>query len=319
MRYIDLHCDTLAKAFAEGKQSISNMSEAMVDVERLDQAKVLAQFFAIFLLPKEEMRPDLSDDGYIEALIQIMRNTIEENPEKIALARNVEELEANQKQGKVSAFLTIEDGRSVEGKLEKIDKYYDLGVRLISLTWNYENCFGAPNSTNENVMRRGLTPFGKEAVRRMEELGMLVDVSHLSDGGFYDVADICRGPFVASHSDCRALSEQPRNLSNEMIKVLAEKGGVAGINFFGCFLNNSKQSRICDMVSHINHLVKYGGEDIVAIGSDFDGISGDFFEVGDPLQMERLFAALQKEGYSERQLEKFAYGNALRVMRDVLR
>lgn len=319
MKYIDLHCDTLAKAFIEGKQSVSKMPEDMVDVERLHRADMLAQFFAIFLLPEKEMQQGLSDEEYIETLVGILHNTIEENPEKIALARNVEELERNQKQGKVSAFLTIEDGRSVDGKLERLEKYYDFGIRLISLTWNYENCFGAPNSTNEEVMKKGLTPFGKEAVRRMEELGILVDVSHLSDGGFYDVADICRKPFVASHSNCRAVANQPRNLTDEMIKILAEQGGMAGINFFGMFLNGSQESRICDMVSHINHLVKYGGEDIVAIGSDFDGISGERFEVGSPLQMERLFAALQKEGYSERQMEKFAYGNALRVMKEVLK
>lgn len=319
MKYIDLHCDTLAKAFVEGRQSVSYMPKDMVDVERLYQADTLAQFFAIFLLPEKEKMRGLSDDEYIERLIQIMDHTIEEKPEKIALARNVEELERNQKQGKISAFLTIEDGRSVDGKMEKLEKYYDLGIRLISLTWNYENCFGAPNSTNEEVMKKGLTPFGKEAVSRMEELGMLVDVSHLSDGGFYDVADICKGPFVASHSNCRALASQSRNLSNEMIEILAGKGGVAGINFFGKFLNDSQESRICDMVSHINHLVKYGGEEVVAIGTDFDGISGDRFEIENPMEMEQLFAALHKEGYSERQLEKFAYGNALRVMREVLK
>lgn len=319
MGYIDLHCDTLAKAFLDGEKSIYHLPECMVDVERLYNAKALAQFFAIFLLPNGEQK--IADDKYIESLIQILKTTIDENPDKIGMAKNLADLKQNQEAGKVSAFLTIEDGRCVNGKMENLERYYDMGVRLISLTWNFENCFGAPNSVETEVMKRGLTPFGRDAVKRMEELGMFVDVSHLSDGGFYEVADICKGPFVASHSNCRELTSVPRNLTNDMIRVIAQKGGVAGLNFFGEFLNgnNSEESRICDMVAHINHMVKYGGEDIIAIGSDFDGISGKHFEVADPLQMENLFHALEKEGYSQRQIDKFAYGNVMRVIGDVLR
>lgn len=326
MKYIDLHCDTLSLAFLKGKDSVTVMPEGMADVERLHKANVLAQFFAIFMLPEEEAAPEgiviPGDDEYIEKLVRILHNTVGENPDKIALARNALEMEVNVKMNKVSAFLTIEDGRSVEGNMEKLEKYYDMGIRLISLTWNSENCFGSPNSTDAETMRKGLTPFGKEAVRRMEEMGMLVDVSHLSDGGFQDVADILHKPFVASHSNCREITGHPRNLTNEMIRTLADKGGVSGINFFGRFLNDKRvnvESRICDMVMHINHLVKYGGEDVVAIGSDFDGISGDTFDVKSPLQMELLFDTMKKEGYTERQIEKFAYGNAVRVIRDVLK
>lgn len=326
MQYIDLHADTLAQAFLKGKNTITTMPEAMVDLERLHKANVMAQFFAIFMLPDgEEERTGVKipeDDVYIDTLIRILENTIAENPDKIALARNVAEVAANYNAGKVSALLTIEDGRSVDGDMKKLENYYEKGIRLLSLTWNFENCFGAPNSTDVELMKKGLTPFGKEAVKRMEELGMLVDVSHLSDGGFYDVADILKVPFVASHSNCRELTNHPRNLTNDMIKVLGNCGGVSGINFFARFLNDkqvSADSKICDMVAHVKHLVNYGGEDIIAIGSDFDGISGDKFEVSNPLQMDLLFDALKKEGFTERQIEKFAYRNAFRVMNDVLK
>jgi len=326
MKYIDLHSDTLAQAFLKGKESINEFPEAMVDVKRLHKAGALAQFFAIFMLPDgEEERTGVvipEDDAYIDALIKVLENTIRENPTQLAMARNVSEMEMNHQAGKVSAFLTIEDGRSVDGKMEKLESYYDKGVRLLSLTWNFENCFGAPNSTNAEIMKKGLTPFGKDAVKRMEELGMLVDVSHLSDGGFYDVADILNVPFVASHSNCRELTNHPRNLTNEMIRILGNKGGVAGINFFARFLNDKQEqldSRIQDMILHMKHLMTYGGEDIIAIGSDFDGISGNQFEVGSPLQMELLFDAMKKEGFTERQIDKFAYENAVRVMREVLK
>lgn len=320
MSYIDLHCDTLGQAFLKQKNTITVMPEDMVDINRLEKAKVLAQFFAIFLLPPGEEKPD--DDEYINTLVQVLHDTIRENPDKIAMAHNVKEMELNCADGKTSAFLTIEDGRSVDGKIEKLEKYYDMGVRLITLTWNFENCFGSPNSLDPNVMKKGLTTFGKEGVKRMEELGMLVDVSHLSDGGFYDVADILSGPFVASHSNCRELANHPRNLTNDMIRVLANKGGVSGINFFHKFLNNNHEegySNINDMIRHINHMVRYGGEDIVAIGTDFDGISGVKYDIKSPDQMYLLFDALKKEGYSERQIDKFAYENALRVMKDVIK
>lgn len=326
MQYIDLHCDTLAQAYLKDRKSMTSMPGDMVDVERLKMGNALAQFFAIFLLPPGEEKmingriP--TDDEYIQALVEIMHNTVNENPDAIGLVKAMKDFEENQRNGKASAILTIEDGRSVDGKMEKLEKYYDMGIRLISLLWNAENCFGAPTSTNPEIMKKGLTTFGRDAVARMDELGMIVDVSHLSDGGFYDVADICKGPFVASHSNCREIKNHPRNLTNDMIKVLANKGGVAGINFFGFFLNDKPapfESRLEDMVAHIKHLYRYGGEDCIAIGTDFDGIQGEHFDVGSPDQMYHLFDGLGKAGFSSSQIEKIAYGNALRVMKSVLK
>ena len=126
-------------------------------------------------------------------------------------------------------------------------------------------------------MAAGLTDFGKEAVERMEQLGMLVDVSHLSDGGFWDVSRLCKGPFVASHSNCRALNPHPRSLTDEMLRTLAEHGGVAGLNFAPEFLNGDitcQDSRVEDMVTQLRHRINVGGEDCAALGSDLDGIGG---------------------------------------------
>lgn len=324
MKYIDLHCDTLMHAFLRNKMDIYDMPETMLDLKRMKLGGVLAQFFAVFLPPEgaEKMvgRPLPADDDYIDLLIGILRNSIETHPDCIAWAYGADDLEENRKQGKMSAFLTIEDGRSVDGNMEKLKAYHQKGIRLISLTWNAPNCFGYPNSRDGDIMGKGLTSFGKEAVEYMDELGIVTDVSHLSDGGFYDVAQVCRGPFVASHSNCRALTNHPRNLTDDMIKVLADKGGVAGVNFGAEFLSGScdgKISRIGDITAHILHFVRYGGEECVSIGTDFDGISGEF-EIGSPDKMELLFEALKKGGMSERQIELLAYKNAMRVMREVL-
>ena len=162
---------------------------------------------------------------------------------------------------------------------------------------------------------------GKEAIEYMNEIGMLIDVSHLSDGGFYDVAKISKKPFVASHSNARALTPHPRNLTDEMLKILGENGGVTGINFSPKFLNDtltSKDSKIVSMAKHLNHIRNIGGEDILAVGTDLDGVSGNL-EIDSVDKMPMLFDALKKDGWSDDLLEKFAYKNALRVIKDTLK
>ncbi len=324
MNYIDLHCDTLMGAFFSKKTDIGQMEKASIDLERLKKGSCMAQFFAIFLpsLPtREKMGDKLPDDEtYISALRTILMNTIEKYPNDLAYASNAAQLEANHRSGKISAFLTIEDGRSVCGDMANLERYYDMGVRLISLTWNHANCFGFPNSLDPETMAKGLTDFGKDAVVRMNELGMLVDVSHLSDGGFWDVVELSRRPFVASHSNCRALGVHQRNLTDEMIRALADKGGVAGLNFASQFLTKDVSfnlSRISDLAAHAVHMRNKGGIECVALGTDFDGISCQL-EIPGPDQMYLLFDALKKAGFTEGDIEKIAYQNAQRVIRDVL-
>ena len=314
----------------------------MVDAERLHRCGTKAQFFAMFLQQKKE--ENWSDPGHdpddcrsekrkislwyngaeIEKQMQDMyavyQNTMENCADIIAPACTYEDLQCNWRQGKVSAFLTVENGCIVDGKMERIDKLYQMGVRLITLTWNDDNCFGHPHAKEAERMQLGLTPFGRKAVTYMAERGILVDVSHLSDGGFYDVAELVRGPFVASHSNCRELAPATRNLTDDMIRVLAEHGGVAGLNFYPPFLNTDpvdKVSRIETMCEHVKRLVNVGGIECVGIGTDFDGIEGKF-EIADCTDMKKLFDALQKTGFSEDALEKIAYKNVERVIREVM-
>jgi membrane dipeptidase len=191
-----------------------------------------------------------------------------------------------------------------------------LGVRLISLTWNGENCFGFPNSADPALMALGLKPFGIEAVREMNRLGVIVDVSHLSDGGFWDIRKHGAKPFVASHSNARALSPHPRNLTDDMIRALADAGGVAGVNYCPAFLSRDVTSGVSTVdlvVQHIGHLIKTGGEDCVSLGGDWDGITGDI-ELRGPEKMGILFDALADAGHPGRVIEKIAWGNALRVI-----
>lgn len=325
MRYIDLHCDSLLKIFNKSEQeNLFENNNLSVDFKSLQQGEALAQFFAIFM-PDEETLTELkleeiNDDLYIDRAVNILEQEVIQHNQMVALAKNYQDIIVNQQQGKISALLTIEDGRSVAGNLDKLKRYYKKGIRLITLTWNYENCFGYPNSTNSAQMARGLKDFGIEAVQYMNQLGMLIDVSHLSDGGFYDVAQYSSKPFIASHSNARSLANHPRNLTDQMIIKIAEKGGVIGLNFAPYFLNkdsaNSKSS-IERMIAHLNYLKNIGGENVLALGTDFDGIHGNL-EIASSKQMPLLFKALARSGWNTDLIEKFAFKNSMRVIKEVL-
>ena len=320
MIYIDLHCDTLYLAALKQRPTIFHM-DSMSDLKKLRQGGAGAQFFAVFMPEKEEFStyPHLKDDDhYIRTAVDILQNTIRMCPDDLALATGPEDLHTCLTQNKIAAFLTLEDGRAIRGSFERLNDFYQTGFRLISLTWNHENCFGFPNSTDPSAMSKALTSFGRDAVKYMAELGILVDVSHLSDGGFWDVADILSTPFVASHSNCRALCPHPRNLTDEMLRCLADHGGVAGLNFCPAFLAGTEQSAIAAMLTHLRHMMRTGGIDCVALGTDFDGIHGEL-EISGAHQMPNLFRAMEQDGFTSNEIEKIAWKNAARVIKDVIK
>ncbi len=317
--YVDMHCDTLLRSMLKGSSSLYD-GEGMQSIKKMREAGQMCQFFAVFFPPRDMPAQDgfqLPEDEVLwRMLTDNLTKEVEAHSDIIAMARSAEEIRDNFAAGKMSAVLSIEDGRMVNGDMERLISLKEQGVCAISLTWNLPNCFGAPNSKDRTVMNTGLTPFGKEAVGVMNDLGILVDVSHLSDGGFWDVVKLTRKPFVATHSNCRALCPHTRNLTDEMIRALSEKGGVSGINFGPEFLNADtacKDSRVEELVAHVLHFIKVGGEDCVGLGTDFDGIGGSF-EIGHPTEMDKLFAALSQKGLTERQLDKLGSGNVLRVM-----
>ncbi len=320
MHYIDLHCDTLMMfSRPETPADALYENQLSVDLVRMKKADCGAQFFATFM-PHPDWMNGLSDEQYRQKLYAGLMTSITRHSDMIAFAKDYHDYQANRQAGLMSAFLTFEDGRMVDGKFENLQKFYTLGYRLITLTWNFANCFGYPNSQDPEIMQKGLTPFGKEAIQQMNQLGILIDVSHLSDGGFFDVCEITRKPFIASHSCCRALTPHTRNLTDKQIRLLADKGGIIGINFapefvgFGIHDKVSTVARICD---HIQHLTDIGGIEVLALGSDFDGISGQL-EVASPLDFEKLYNELYRRGFTSSDIEKFSHGNAERILREVL-
>lgn len=326
-RYIDLHCDTLFQCAARGKQQLYDLPELMVDIRRLRAAGALLQFFAVFVPPRladgslEDLPHFADEELYFQTAHALFSRTVQEHPDELLWVKDGETLGALPESKKLGVALTIEDGRILSGNPERLRQFYRQGVRLITLTWNHENCIGYPNSENPALMEKGLTDFGKSVICEMNALGMLIDISHLSDGGAREVLRISRKPVTASHSCSRACNPHSRNLSDALLRELAEHGGVAGLNFSPTFLPEKPEqggvSRVSDMVRHVKHMLDIGGEDCLAIGTDFDGLMGKS-EITSPIDMEMLFDALSKAGISERIVEKIAWKNAYRVLSEVL-
>lgn len=304
MRYIDFHCDTMLKYYLANENRQENETYHVTS-RKLATGQCLIQCLAHF---DDRERSHYS----FPQILDFIKNTdtLIANIPLYKKIGSVRETDVN----KVNVMYTVEDAGSLNSNIDRIKVLYDMGVRIIGLTWNYQNCLASPNSSNMILMNSGLTPFGMDAVDYMDELGIIVDVSHISDKSFYDVAKRMKRPFIASHSNARGLTFHPRNLTDPMIKLLAEKGGVIGVNFAKNFLGNADITRIDDIVAHIKYIADVGGIDVVALGSDFDGIE-DELEIKDASGMPLLAEALSKAGFSTGDVEKIFFANAFRVLR----
>ncbi|MGG5462547.1 dipeptidase [Clostridium sp. B9] len=316
MKFIDFHCDTASLMLHENKRLAE--SDLKVDIKKLREGEALAQFFALFI--DKEYRSDTYE--YCKDMLGNFKGELNENSKDIMLCRNINDLKLAEEDNKIGAFLTIEGGDAICGEVDKLKEFKKEGVSLMTLTWNYVNDLGYPNYEFK-YKDNGLTSTGIEVIEEMNRLGMLIDVSHLSDGGFYDVIKYSKEPIIASHSNSRVQTGHSRNLTDHMIKVLANNGGLTGINFCNAFLmeegcNASDLALIKDMVRHIKHIRNVGGIDIIGLGSDFDGIENEV-EITDSSKMGLLLKALEKEGFKEEEIEKIFYKNAKRIIKDVLK
>lgn len=303
MNLIDMHCDMFWK-MSEGD------ADFCVDLEKLQKAESVAEFFACFIYT------DGTYEGSFEKamhMLSVGKTYLKQHSDKIEILCSKKDFIENQKKGKLSAVLTIEEGGILEGDMSRLEQLWEKDIRLITLLWNYENCIGYPNSKDKRIMEKGLKPFGFEVVERMNELGMMIDVSHMSDGGFWDVIKHSKKPIVASHSNARSLCGHPRNLSDDMIRAVAEKDGVIGVNFYPYFVNENGIATAEDIVRHIQHIICVGGEDVVAIGTDFDGFDEGQLEIEHIGQMEVLYKAMKKAGMKESLMEKIGYKNVMKI------
>lgn len=355
MRIVDMHCDTISvlleKRRKKERESQIDMvaslrqNDGHIDLVKLKASGYLLQNFALYV--------DKEGGGdpweRVQELYALYSDEMEKNKDIIAPVYRFEDIAKNESRGLISSLLTVEEGAVCKGEIEKLCKLYDQGVRMMTLTWNYPNELGFPNlngprgrgmreavlglpeDEREKVVKaylntpdieNGLTEKGREFVCKMEELGMIVDVSHLSDAGFYDVLDCSSKPFVASHSNAREICPCVRNMTDDMIRKLAERGGVMGLNFCADFLTQltagvHNPGTIGAIVEHAKHIVNVGGIEVLGLGSDFDGIA-THEELPHAGKMHLLYDALKCGGFTEGDLDKILGENVLRVYKDVL-
>lgn len=337
LKIVDMHCDTISAIYADKQKGYDDGlvdGSFMVGKKGLEKSDYLVQNFALFIDQKTcNQSPFLA----VKELLAVFQHEMEQNKDWISQVCTGKEIEENSKQGKISALLTVEEGGVCEGRIENLQFLYAQGVRMMTLTWNYPNALGFPNYNDRGDLYvpdtvHGLTKTGFEFVEEMQRLGMVIDVSHLSDAGFYDVCQHAKEPFVASHSNARAVCPAARNLSDDMIRHLAEHGGVMGLNFCVDFLRKQDlkpgvdarnpanwgigTASIEDIVAHAKHIVNVGGIECIGLGSDFDGIP-PHPQLSGARDMPILVEAFRKEGFHESEIEKICYKNVMRVYRDV--
>ena len=324
MKIADMHSDTicqLLKKRREGTADCLAKSSLHMDLEKMQKADYLLQNFSLFVEQGECENP------YEEAKAEyaVFVEEMEKNKDVISQVFTYEDIVKNQAEGKISALLTLEEGEVCLGEIEKLEEFYGYGARMVAMVWNFCNSLSTSASKYPPIQKRrysgsrlGLTETGIEFVERMEELGMIPDVSHMSDEGIEDLLQIAKKPFVASHSNARSLCAHQRNLTDDFLRRMGEKGCVIGANFFSKFLRaDAEYTETSWIADHIFYMVNAAGIESVGLGSDFDGI-GCGLEMEDCSKMQMLADCLKKRGMSETQIERIFYKNVLRLYRELL-
>lgn len=348
---LDGHIDVPYRVKMSKENVANNTVRGDFDYYRAKKGGLDAPFMSIFI-PAFFQNKNGRAKIFADALINTVEQLARQNPTKFAIATSPQEIKQNFRKGIISLPLGMENGAPVEGKLENLRHFYRRGVRYITLTHGKDNHL-CDSSTDPRQTWGGLSPFGKKVVQEMNRLGMMVDISHVSDATFYQVMKLSKAPVIASHSSCRKFTPGfARNMTDDMIRELAKHNGVIQINFGAMFLNEASgnsyvkttqiranlnltatqratavkmqlkkvplKAHISEVVKHIDHVVKIAGIDHIGLGSDFDGV-GDALPDGlkDVSYYPNLIYHLLKKGYSEQDVEKICYGNVFRVWRAV--
>lgn len=318
---VDTHCDTLlrvlGRSFAPGGKGepyrlADRHEDGHIDFPRMREGAVDVQFFAAYI------EPIYKPDRALKRALQIFDafyTEMEANAEQVMVIRNTADIRRAQENGKLGAVLSIEGGEAVEGDLGVLRMLHKLGVRSIGLTWNERN--NIADGVGDARSGGGLTVFGAAMIEEMNRLGILIDVSHLSDPGFWDVVELSKHPIIASHSNARSICCHRRNLTDDQIKALAKNGGVMGMNFAAAFVREDGKPTIEHLLDHIDHIVNLVGPRHVGLGSDFDGIGATPEGLTDVSKMPLVTEGLVRRGYSDEDIKLILGGNYLRVFEQV--
>src|SRR5229473_1462654 len=304
---VDLHNDLMLDV-QSGKRDIMRQSPVgHSDLPRFREGGVNVQVFALFVHPSE------ADRGRqrISALLDAFDHLAASNRSALAAVTSAAEIRQLHGTGRLAVVLAVENGSALEGDPAYVDVLFRRGVRMMGLTWNNSNGLadGALESTHG-----GLTPVGRAVLQWMQDVGMVVDVSHLSEKSFWDVLGATHGPIVATHSNAAGLTSHRRNLTGDQMRAMAERGGVVGVNFVPAFLGGASLAQVLE---HVTYLVSLIGANGVALGSDFDGFTGRVNGLEDVSRLPALTAALLDRSYEPETIRKILGENALRVFGEV--
>lgn len=308
---VDAHVDTVMDLAAGRRRLGVRSAIGHVDLPRLREAGVKVQIFALFIEP--QYKPHGALRRCLE-LLEVLLTEFEANSDDLRLVRSSRDLGAAVAEDRLAAILAIEGGEAIETSLELLRIYYRLGVRVVGLTWNERNLIADGAGVLHSP--RGLSRFGRRVVAEMNRLGMVVDVSHLSEPSFWDVIATSTQPVIASHSNARAVCDHVRNLTDAQIRAIAVNGGVIGLNFFPPFITD-EVATVEHLADHALHILDLVGPDHLGIGSDFDGIDSTPVGLDDVTCLPRLSAELLRRGCDEATLRKILGENFLRVFRQV--
>lgn len=351
---VDGHNDVIVESILPGKDIGKRIKTGHTDLPRLKEGGVDVQVFAVWSDDKKWKKNAYKHaNDQIDALEKLIAN----NPDKIELAKSSADIERINKDGKIVALIGIEGGNMIEERLDYLETLYNRGARYLTLTWNYNLPWvtaAAMEVKTKDKKGKGLTAHGKDIIRKMNELGMMVDLSHAGEQTFYDVLSITSKPVLVSHSNAAALTPHYRNLKDAQLEALKKNGGVVGVNFYSEFLDSNYPKRVKNLyykshkkdstnkeisvgkmygalsakqkheanapfenvLKHIDHLVAKAGIDHVAIGSDFDGIESPPQELEDVTKFPVLTKALLERGYSKEDVAKIMGLNFLRVLKE---
>lgn len=310
---IDLHCDTLTDCMYAASEIPDTLDAPArsLSLSNIPEDVHWAQFFAVFL--PDRLRGEEAV-RFFDASHENFERQMQKFSSRVSPCRNVADMERAWAAGKTAAFLSVENGSAFAGDLSRIKKLKRQGVCAVTLTWNGENELGSGNVTD-----RGLTDFGRAAVREMERCGILVDVSHLNDAGLEDVFETAEKPFVATHSNARAICAHKRNLTDAQVKEMVRRGCLIGLNYYGVFLRDDGNVRsLDDLYRHIAHFFDLGAQKDLALGSDFDG--ADLPEcLSSPEKIAEAYGYLLSRGLTQQEIDGIFYDNARAFLRANLR
>lgn len=314
---VDTHNDFVWKVFDKGAEFGIRNSFTHSDLPKLKEGGMDLQVFAVWI-PMNQVKRSFN---FTVEQIERLKKFESENFQDFEYAESYSDILRIINENKICGLIGIEGGTAIGDDVENVKTFYDMGVRYIGLTWNNSNRIST--SAKEAVLKNkagGLTEFGKDVIRKMNETGMLIDVSHLSEAGFWDVMELSSDPIIASHSNCYSINPHYRNLTDEQIKAIADKGGYIGINFYDEFLDeNGKVNGVSidKVIEHIDHIKEIAGTDCIGIGSDFDGGITPPRELYDATQYPVLTEKLLNSGYTQEEVKKILGENFLRVYKQV--